>query len=183
MAVRELKYYGANVLRRPTKPINYIDNQIVRLGLDLIESMYHYNGVGLAGPQIGISKRICVVDAGKEYQEEPIVLINPVVTKIGGSQTGNEGCLSLPELFLPVTRPKYVTIKAINLKGEDFYVEAEDLLARALLHEIDHLNEKLFIDYVEDKSLLEEEIPKLKERINKILKGERYEVQTIENKN
>lgn len=171
MAILDLKYYGSSVLTRPAKPVKHIDRELIKLAQDMLESMYHYHGVGLAAPQVGVSKRFIIVDCGDEYQEEPYFLINPEVVSTEGKQVGPEGCLSLPEFFTDVERPAKVVVKAMNLRGEQITINAEDFLARALLHEIDHLNGVLFTELVED-AVLEREIPVMKERIRKIISGE-----------
>lgn len=172
MAILDLKYYGASVLTRPAKPIRNIDRDLIKLAKDMLESMYHYNGVGLAAPQVGVSKRFIIVDCGDEYQSEPYMLVNPEIVSVDGKQFGSEGCLSLPEFFTDVERPARCTIEAQELSGKSITINAEDLLCRALLHEIDHLNGILFTEHVEDKQVLSEGIPVLKEHIRQILAGE-----------
>src|SRR3990167_2031920 len=105
MAILDLKYYGASVLTRPAKPIKNIDRELIKLAEDMLESMYHYHGVGLAAPQVGVSKRFIIVDCGDEYQDRPYFLINPEVVSTEGEQIGPEGCLSLPDLLTDVKRP------------------------------------------------------------------------------
>lgn len=172
MAILEMKYYGSSVLKRVAKPVKQLNREIITLAANMLETMYHYYGVGLAAPQVGVSKRLMIVDCGEEYQDQPYIMINPQVVHTEGTQYGQEGCLSLPELFVEVERPKIAVVKAINLQGEEFEVRGEDLLARALLHEIDHLDGKIFTEMVEERTILDKEIPLLKERIQKILKGE-----------
>jgi peptide deformylase len=115
---------------------------------DMKETMYEADGVGLAAPQVGILKRLFVVDIG----EGPLVFINPEILETSGTQTDEEGCLSLPGKTEEVTRPNFVKARALNEKGEEFEIEAEELLARAILHEYDHLNGTLFIDRVSSPS-------------------------------
>jgi len=170
MAIKPIRFYNSSVLRRPAKQVGRIDSDVRCIVEDMMETMMHSKGVGLAAPQIGISKQILIVYVGKEYQKAPYVLLNPVVTHHAGTQTGNEGCLSFPELFLPIERPFYAKIKALDMNENIIEVEGEDLLARALLHEIDHLNGKLFIDYFDDKPTLETELCNLKDRVNCLLK-------------
>ncbi|HEY9840407.1 MAG: peptide deformylase [Candidatus Sericytochromatia bacterium] len=172
MAILDLKYYGASVLTRPAKPIKHIDRELIRLAQDMLESMYHYHGVGLAAPQVGVSKRFIVVDCGDEYQENPYFLVNPEIVSTEGVQFGPEGCLSLPEFFTDVERPARAVIKAIDLRGAPITINADGFLARALLHEIDHLNGVLFTDLVKDEEVLDRELPVMKDRIRKILSGE-----------
>jgi len=165
MSVLTIKYKGSSVLKREAKKINVINNEIIKLAEDMIETMYKYHGVGLAAPQVGVSKQMIVVDCGDDYQKEPYILINPVIIQKKGVQDGDEGCLSLPGMYLPVRRFDYVAVEAI-------VVEGKKLLSRCLQHEIDHLHGKLFDELVEDKEKLQEELPKLKQRIESILKGE-----------
>lgn len=172
MAILDLKYYGASVLNRPAKPIKRIDKELLVLAQNMLESMYHYHGVGLAAPQVGVSKRFLIVDCGDEYQEDPYFLINPEVLSTEGTQYGPEGCLSLPEFLTDVERPAKCTVRAMDLNGETITINAEGLLCRALLHEIDHLNGVLFTEYVTDEDVLANEIPVMKNRIQKILSGE-----------
>lgn len=172
MAILDLKYYGASVLTRPAKPIKHIDRELLKLAQDMLDSMYHYNGVGLAAPQVGVSKRFFIVDCGEEYQKEPFFLINPEVVSVDGKQMGGEGCLSLPEFYTEVERPESCVIKALDLSGKEITVKGQGLLARALLHELDHLNGILFTEHVDNEEALNEGIPVLKNRIKKILSGE-----------
>lgn len=180
MAILELKYYGASVLLREAKPIKRIDREILELAQNMMESMYHYNGVGLAAPQVGVSKQLIVIDCGEEYQKEPYVLINPEIVSTQGLQLGPEGCLSLPELYMDVERPAQVTIRFVNIQGETETLSGQGLLARAILHEIDHLNGHLFTELVADKDKLPTEITQMKERIRQILSGERPAVMSEE---
>lgn len=172
MAILDLKYYGASVLTRPAKPVKRIDRELLKLAQDMLDSMYHYHGVGLAAPQVGVSKRLIIVDCGEEYQSEPYFLVNPEVVSVDGKQFGPEGCLSLPEFFTDVERPARCTVKAMDLTGQTITVNGEGLLCRALLHEIDHLNGVLFTELVDDEEVLAREIPVMKEHIRKILNGE-----------
>jgi len=172
MAILDLKYYGASVLTRPAKAVKHIDRELIKLAQDMLESMYHYHGVGLAAPQVGVSKRFIVVDCGDEYQEQPYFLVNPEIVSTEGIQFGPEGCLSLPEFFTDVERPARAVVKALDLRGAPLTINAEGFLARALLHEIDHLNGVLFTELVNDEEVLDRELPVMKERIRKILSGE-----------
>lgn len=172
MAIKPIKFYNSSVLRRPAKAVSRIDSEIRCLVEDMMITMLHLRGVGLAAPQVGVSKQILIVYVGKDYQKVPYVLLNPVITYQSGSQIGNEGCLSFPELFLPIERPFYVKVKAIDMNENIIEIKGEDLLARALIHEIDHLKGKLFIDYFDDKKLLETELNELKNRIDSILKNQ-----------
>ena len=156
--------YGEAVLEKPSAPITKFDDALRKLADDMFESMYAAHGVGLAAPQIGISKRIAVIDVTfKEDPEAKIVLVNPEIIQVEGRLTSNEGCLSLPEFREKVTRPRKVTARAQNLQGETFEVTGEELLARALLHETDHLNGKLYISHISalKRDLIKRKIRKL----------------------
>ena len=156
--------YGDPVLEKPSAPITKFDDELRKLADDMFESMYAAHGVGLAAPQIGISQRIAVIDVTfKEDPEAQIVLVNPEIIHVEGRVTSNEGCLSLPEFREKVTRPRKVTARAQNVKGETFEVTGEELLARALLHETDHLNGKLYISHISalKRDLIKRKIRKL----------------------
>lgn len=157
--------YGDPVLETPTATITEFNTEELRkLVDDMFESMYAAHGVGLAAPQIGISKRITVIDV--TFKEDPnarLVLINPEVIAREGKQTGQEGCLSLPDFRENVTRPNIVTVRAQDLEGNWFEKTGDDLLARAFVHEIDHLNGRLFISHVSalKRDLIKRKIKKL----------------------
>jgi peptide deformylase len=156
--------FGDPVLEKPSATITKFDDDLRKLADDMFASMYAAHGVGLAAPQIGISKRIAVIDVTfKEDPEAKIVLVNPEIIHVEGRITSNEGCLSLPEFREKVTRPRKVTARAQNLKGKSFEVTGEELLARALLHETDHLNGKLYISHVSalKRDLIKRKIRKL----------------------
>lgn len=142
MAKRKIRISTDEVLRKISKPVSAITPNVLTLLDDMAETMYAANGVGLAAPQVGILKRIVVIDIGDGLVE----LINPVVVETKGSQIGNEGCLSIPGYSAPVERPEYVKVKALNRKGEEIIVEGRDLMAVALCHETDHLDGILYID-------------------------------------
>lgn len=144
MALRNIRKYGDDVLRKKCREVDNIDKRLLTLIDDMFDTMYEADGVGLAAPQVGILKRLFVIDIG----EGPLVFINPEIIETDGSQTDQEGCLSLPGELEEVMRPNYVRARALNEKGEEFEIEAEELLARAILHEYDHLNGTLFIDRV-----------------------------------
>lgn len=148
MALRNIREYGDDVLRKKCREIDKIDDRLLTLIEDMKETMYNADGVGLAAPQVGILKRLFVVDIG----EGPLVFINPEILETSGSQTDEEGCLSLPGESREVMRPNYVRARALNEKWEEFEIEAEELLARAILHEYDHLNGTLFIDRAKAQS-------------------------------
>jgi peptide deformylase len=142
--------YGEQVLEKQAEAVTDFDTpELNKLIEDMFESMYAAKGVGLAAPQIGIAKRIAVIDLSvAEDPQQKIVLINPEVIRKEEFQTGEEGCLSLPGFREQVTRPKSVTVRAQNIKGEWFEMNGEELLARAFCHEIDHLNGRLYISHV-----------------------------------
>lgn len=144
MALRNIRKLGDDILRKKCRPVETIDERIITLLDDMAETMYNANGVGLAAPQIGILKRIAVIDVG----EGLIELINPEITSFEGNEKEPEGCLSVPGKCGYVLRPKKVTVTALNRDGEKIIVEGEDLLARALCHEIDHLDGIVFVDKV-----------------------------------
>ncbi|MDF2541782.1 MAG: hypothetical protein K0S47_1500 [Herbinix sp.] len=148
MAIRNIREFGDNVLNKTSKEIKEVDSKLLTLIDDMIDTMYHACGVGLAAPQVGVLKRLVVIDISEEGND-PIILINPVILATDGVQTGDEGCLSLPGKVGTVTRPNYVKVKAYNKKMEEFTIEGTELLARALCHEIDHLNGVLYTDKVE----------------------------------
>ena len=144
MAIRNIVKVGDDVLRKVCRTQMTFDQKLWSLLDDMAETMYKAEGVGLAAPQVGILRRVCVVDVGDGLIE----LINPVITEKSGSQKGNEGCLSVPDRFEEVTRPNKVTVKAQNRMGENIEIKAEGFLARAFCHEIDHLDGILYIDRV-----------------------------------
>lgn len=148
MALRNIRYVGDDILTKTCKPVNEVTDKIRTLVEDMLETMYDAEGVGLAAPQVGIRKRIVVIDVTEE-QDSPIILINPEIIDSSGSQTGGEGCLSVPNKVGQVTRPNYVKVKAYNLDMEEIILEGEGLLARAFCHEIDHLDGILYMDKME----------------------------------
>lgn len=159
MAVKKIVLYPAEILEQPCKPVTVFNNKLKKLLKDMYDTMIEFDGVGLAAPQIGVDEQIAVVDIGDE--SGTIELINPEILKTSGSQTGVEGCLSFPGLYGEVTRPYYVKVKAQDRKGNTFIIEAEDYLARAIQHEIDHLHGVLFTSkvskYIDEKDLEEAE--------------------------
>ena len=159
--------YGDPVLETPAAPITTFDGDLQKLVEDMFESMYAAHGVGLAAPQIGISRRIAVIDVTfKEDPEAKLVLCNPEIIRTEGKLSQNEGCLSIPEFREPVTRPRKVTVRAQDVHGEWFEKTGEDLLARAFLHETDHLNGKLYITHL---SALKRDL--MKRKIRKLMKA------------
>jgi peptide deformylase len=169
MAVLKLKYYGAQVLQRRAKEVASVDRELIQLAQNMLETMYAHNGVGLAAPQVGVSKRMIIVDCGEEFNDKPLIMLNPEVVAVDGKQLGDEGCLSFPDLFMEVERPMTCTVRFRDLSGEEQEMTGSDLLARAFLHEIDHLNGALFIDFVREAQKLAQEMPKLKSRIAEII--------------
>ncbi len=145
MALRTIREIGDDVLTKVCKEVKEVTPRISMLIDDMLETMYAADGVGLAAPQVGILKRLCVIDAG----EGPIVLINPRIVETSGEQRGNEGCLSVPGKSGIVTRPNYVKVFAYDRNMLPIEVEGTELLARALAHEIDHLDGHLYVDKVE----------------------------------
>lgn len=148
MAIRNIREIGDPVLNKTAKPVTEMTKKTAELIEDMLDTMYEANGVGLAAPQVGVLKRIVVIDVTQEGNS-PIVLINPEILETEGSQTGSEGCLSVPDKFGIVTRPNYVKVRAWNEKMEEYTVEGTELLARALCHEIDHLDGHLYVELVE----------------------------------
>ena len=146
MAVRQIRVIGDEILNKKCKPVKEMTDRTKELIEDMFETMYEANGVGLAAPQVGILKRIVVIDVEDGYQ---YVLINPEIIEQDGEQTGYEGCLSVPGKTGVVTRPSYVKAKAYDENMQEYIVEGEDLLARAICHELDHLDGKMYVDVVE----------------------------------
>ncbi|HET9308014.1 MAG TPA: peptide deformylase [Candidatus Sulfotelmatobacter sp.] len=156
--------FGNPVLERPSEAVTVFDDDLRKLLDDMFESMYAAHGVGLAAPQIGIARRIAVIDVTfKEDPEAKLVLINPEIIHTEGKHTQSEGCLSIPEFRENVTRPNKVTVRAQDARGKIFEKTGEELLARALLHETDHLNGKLYISHISalKRDLIKRKIRKL----------------------
>ena len=145
MALRTIRVQGDSVLTKKSRTVDKMTPRIGELITDMLDTMYDAMGVGLAAPQVGILKRIVVIDVG----EGPIVLINPEILETSGEQTGDEGCLSVPGMAGQVTRPNYVKVKALDVNMEEQILEGEGLLARAFCHEIDHLDGKVYTELVE----------------------------------
>jgi peptide deformylase len=159
--------YGNPVLEKPAAPVTEFDDELKTLVADMFESMYEAKGVGLAAPQIGISKRLAVIDVTfKENPREKLVLANPEIIHTEGKQTQSEGCLSIPDFRENVTRANKVTIRAQDVNGKWYEKTGEELLARAFLHEIDHLNGKLYISHL---SALKRDL--IKRKIRKLVKA------------
>lgn len=170
MALREIREQGDPMLAKPCRPVNEMTPRYKELIDDLFETMYEANGVGLAAPQVGVLRRICVVDLGEE-DSQPYVLINPEILESDGEQTGDEGCLSLPGKAAPVTRPEHVVIRAFDENMQEYTAEGDGLLARAFCHEIDHLDGHMYTELAEgpihDVEYDEEEEQKARDRRNR----------------
>ena len=145
MALRQIRIQGDAVLEKKCREITEMTPRIKELIGDMLDTMYDACGVGLAGPQVGVLKRLCVIDVG----EGPIVLINPVILSSDGEQTGDEGCLSLPGKAGQVTRPNHVVVRALDENMQERELEGEGLLARAFCHEIDHMDGHMYTELVE----------------------------------
>ncbi len=158
MAIRAIREIGDPVLSKISKEVKEITPRVQDLIDDMFETMYEANGVGLAAVQVGVLKRIVVIDTG----DDPILLINPRIVEVSGEQTGNEACLSVPGKTGSVTRPNYVKAIAQDEELNEFEIEGEELLARALIHEIEHLDGHLFVEKVEgplmDVEIAEEDV-------------------------
>ena len=158
--------YGDPVLEKRAEPVTVFDDELKKLVDDMFESMYAAHGVGLAAPQIGISKRLAVIDVTfKEDPEAKLVLANPEIIQTEGRHSQNEGCLSIPDFRENVTRPRTVTIRAQDVNGKFYEKTGEELLARAFLHETDHLNGKLYMSHL---SALKRDL--MKRKIRKLMK-------------
>ena len=147
MALRNIRTMGDECLNKVCKEVKEINDRTRTLIEDMIDTMYEANGVGLAAPQVGILKRIVVIDVG----EGPIVMVNPTILETSGEQTGQEGCLSVPNKAGIVTRPNYVKARAFNENMEEYEIEGTELLARAICHELDHLDGHLYVEKVEGR--------------------------------
>ncbi len=158
--------FGDPVLEKPAEKVTLFDEELQQLLDDMFESMYAAHGVGLAAPQIGIARRIAVIDV--TFKEDPnakLVLVNPEIVHIEGRHTQQEGCLSLPDFRENVTRPRLATVRAQDAKGNWFEKTGQDLLARAIMHETDHLNGKLYIAHI---SALKRDL--IKRKVKKLIK-------------
>lgn len=148
MALREMRIMGEDdCLRQVCREVKEVTPKVIELIEDMLDTMYLAGGVGLAAPQIGILRRIVVIDVG----EGPVIMINPKILETSGSQTGSEGCLSVPGKNGTVTRPMYVKAEFYDTGMDRYIIEGEELLARAICHELDHLDGKLYVDLVEGK--------------------------------
>ena len=144
MAIRNLRYEGDEILSKKSREIETIDEKLQTLIDDMIDTMHKYNGVGLAAVQVGILKRVFVIDL---YDDKgPIVFINPIILKTKGEREVEEGCLSFPNQYAKLMRPKEVTVEALDRSGKKITIKAKDLLAQAIAHEVDHLDGVVFVD-------------------------------------
>jgi peptide deformylase len=144
VSILDIRVLGDPILREETKPVETITDGLRSLVKNMFETMYAAKGIGLAAPQVGRTERVCVVDV----DENPLVLINPEILETEGRlKKAEEGCLSIPDVYGDVERPPKVSVRAMDIDGKEFEIDADDLLARCLQHEIDHLHGKLFIDY------------------------------------
>ena len=144
MAIRQIREYGDEILRKKSREVDVVDDKIRELLDDMLETMHKYNGVGLAAPQVGILKRVVVIDLYDDNR--PLKLVNPKIVKQKGKQEVEEGCLSFPNQYAKMIRPEEIVAEALNEKGEKIKIKAKGLLAQAICHEIDHLDGVLFID-------------------------------------
>lgn len=151
MAIRNIRMEDDEILRKKSRDVEVIDDKIKTLVQDMIETMHKYDGLGLAAPQVGVLKKVIVIDL---YDDNGvIVLINPIIKKEKGTQVVEEGCLSFPNQFAKVERPEQIWIEAQNIDGEPIKIKGTGLLAQAIAHEIDHLNGELFIDKIIEGTL------------------------------
>lgn len=157
MALLTIREIGDPILNKKAKAVKEMTPRIQELIRDMLETMYEANGVGLAAPQIGILKRIVVIDISEE-RNDPVVFINPTIVESSGEQTGYEGCLSVPGKSGVVTRPDYVKAIAFDENMDEYEIEGTDLMARAMCHEFDHLEGKLYVDLAEGGLVDNEEL-------------------------
>jgi peptide deformylase len=170
MPLLKIVKYGDPVLETPGDPVLEFGEELKTLVEDMFETMYEARGVGLAAPQVGVSRRLFVMDcSGGRDPEQRVVLINPVVQMIEGEQTGEEGCLSFPDIFFPVTRSLRAVVRAQDVEGREFELDGMDLTARCMLHETDHCDGIVFIDRT---SALKREL--VKRKIRRLVKQERW---------
>ena len=154
MAIRNIREIGEEILTKKCKEVTEMTDRTRYLIEDMLDTLYEANGVGLAAPQVGVLKRIAVIDV---TGEDPYILINPRILETGGEQTGSEGCLSVPGKAGIVTRPNYVKVAALDVDMKPFELEGTELLARAICHELDHLDGHLYVEHI-DHFLTEEEL-------------------------
>ena len=163
MALRTIRELGDSVLTKKCKEVKEMTSRLETLINDMLDTMYDAEGVGLAAPQVGILKRVCVVDTYDEDDENaPYIMINPVILAADGEQTDYEGCLSYPGMVGEVTRANHVVVRALDINMEPYEVEAEGLLARAFQHEIDHLDGMMYVEKVNGDVMTNEELAALR---------------------
>jgi peptide deformylase len=167
-----IRYYGEPVLRKKSEPVSEITEEIRKIARDLLESLYAEKGLGLAAPQVGISKRLIAIDAG-ENRGNGFVLINPVIVENEGKSTMEEGCLSFPGIFGKISRPEKIVLKATDLTGKELRFDLTEMPCRAVLHEIDHLDGVLFIDRMSSahKIVIAPKLKKLKKETLKNIRS------------
>lgn len=158
MALRNIREIGDEILEKTSREVKEMTPRIETLIEDMLDTMYEAQGVGLAAPQVGVLKRVVVIDVDPGEEPNPIILINPVILETSGEQSGYEGCLSVPGKSGLVTRPNYAKVKALDMNMKEFIVEGEELLARCLCHEIDHLDGHLYVEKVEGDLISNEEL-------------------------
>ena len=169
--IRPIVLWGAEVLEKTSEPIKNITDAEIKLVEDMIETMYKAPGVGLAAPQVGVSKRIMVTDAtGGERKYHLFTILNPEIVSAEGEQFEEEGCLSIPGFSATVVRPKKIVLRGLDLKGKEIIIEGSDLLARAFSHEMDHLDGKFFLDHL---SFIKRDM--IKRRIKKLIRQGKWE--------
>jgi len=163
MAVLEILKFGHPILTKRAAPVEKIDGEIIELAQNMVETMYSAPGLGLSAPQVNVSKRLITVDlSAGENKDDLIILINPEILHKEGKVVQEEGCLSVPKIFEKIARPSKVVVRGLDLKGKEKIIEAQDLLARVFCHEIDHLNGKLFIEWLSPlkKNLVKKKLKK-----------------------
>lgn len=171
MALLKIVKYGDPVLETPGDPVTEFDDKLKKLVSDMFETMYSAPGVGLAAPQVGVSKRLFVMDcSGGKDPAQRVALINPVILRVEGEQNGDEGCLSFPDIFLPVKRSLRAVVQAQDTDGNEFEVDGLELTARCMLHETDHCDGIVFLDHT---TPLKREL--VKRKIKKMIKTGRWE--------
>lgn len=158
MALRNIRELGDEILNKTSREVKEMTPRIETLIEDMLDTMYEAQGVGLAAPQVGVLKRVVVIDVDPGEEPNPIVLINPEILETSGEQSGYEGCLSVPGKSGVVTRPNYAKVKALDINMQEFIIEGEELLARCLCHEIDHLDGHLYVEKVEGDLISNEEL-------------------------
>jgi peptide deformylase len=169
--LRPIVLYGSEVLGKPSEVVTNISDQEIKLVQDMIETMYNAPGVGLAAPQVGVSKRIMVTDTSAgEKKDNVLTIVNPEIVAADGEQFEEEGCLSIPGFTANVLRPKKVVLRGLNLDGKEILIEGADLLARAFCHELDHLNGVVFLEHL---SFVKRDI--IKRRIRRLVKQGKWE--------